>query len=341
MEDATTECSNFEKLVVVEKEPDTLRVPTFSEWFSTRPVYKTYARSKQRNISVKNLQEHETICVIENLEEVKETTTESVDFLTSQDPLMCMKEEVVDEHDDEDKEAYDILYENCFPKVTNKEAREEKLNDKENVDQVEEGHEILNESDSDFFDEDSNFFDHSYTHESSNIHLNLQEVCSLTNKDHDQGSRDTDKNEPLPYEQEKVVNEYDDKITIEEHSLNMHALQIFEDNTEVAEPKEAIIESSNEKQQVPDKSKPEVCLKKKSYKCTVCQKILDLKQCLKIQIVVQKEKKYIYCEDCFKHFARTRSSITQTVVQKKHILREAFGMDANVSGVHQTEKGWL
>lgn len=197
MESETTGCLNFEKLLKVAKEPGT-------------PNIRNLQKLKQ------------TKCLRRKFEEVEETSIRNLDFFTSaQDPLICVKEEVVDECK-EVTDIYDTLVENNIPKVTKKEEREEVINDQENVEQVEEEHEASN-----FINVHSIVYDHSYPHVSTNTQLTLQAVHSPMSKDQDQGNRGVEGNEPLLYEQENIINEYDDKITIEDDNLNKHVLEII------------------------------------------------------------------------------------------------------------------
>lgn len=156
--------------------------------------------------------------------------------------------------------------------------------------------------------------DHSYTEELNN----KQPLKLLKNKNNKE--RNDELSSCL---MEEIINENADKIAVECDNLDENNFQMVGENEEN-------LRNTEEIQKVPNKLQHKIwnnnCSKSKSYKCTVCRKTLDLGQSLKIHMVVHKEKKYVYCEDCFKQFAHKRSLLQHTSVQnllsQKLILRE-------------------
>lgn len=244
--------------------------PAASEWLTSRRIHKTYSRSKRVITNLRGMQE--IGCKREqrrNILEEVEKTAEHIDFLTSHDTLLSMKEEIVDE---------------C---------------------------------------EDNNIFVMYDTHEKGNISIGTME--------------DIRQNiyivEVIKEEQEaaqgETVNEYDEKITVEYNTLDQNNLQVVGETVELQKPKEEKIigtveetQSTSTNHEAGDANGRE----QTSYKCTVCLKGLNVQQSLKIHMVVHKNKKNVYCEHCFKSFARDRNllepTITQGFVQKKILRRD-------------------
>lgn len=335
-----TRCLDFEELMIVEDNPETLQ-PIPCEWFSARRFYKTYSRSKQPAISVRKEITYQKTCMEELLEEKEEATIENLDFLTS-DPLLCMKEEVINERIEEMKQIYDSLEkDSSFPTVINNEAVVEIMKSEEIRGTLEEIRDVQ---------EPSNEYDHSYAERTATTQKlnNAEGVYHSRTKDRDQNTRRTDENGSLSYSVEEVVNEYDDKITVEYENLDDSFIQTLGEKVEILDEKEEI-ENIEKKQEVPDSSEPEASnSSKKCYRCTVCQKFLDLKQSLKIHLVIQNYKKYVYCGDCFQQLASKRNLVTDTPVQKllprKHFLRRVLGTNTRSftnSDKHGMAKGWL
>lgn len=177
-----------------------------------------------------------------------------------------------------------------------------------------------------------------------------EEVCNSKSKEdgnniNSENNRKLEENETQVCKTEEAFNGCDDKIKVEYNSFEESELNMYGEH-ELREPKAEIIEAVEVNQNISVKFEQEVedsnSQKVMFYKCTVCFKVLNIQQSLKIHMVVQKEKKYVFCEDCFKCFARKKNLLGRTATNKRFIRKRILRSDLDshvTSGENKMHKG--